>query len=85
MRIFKSKVLLIIITFQNVMDETGIAVGQMKEIKRDYVNISGRELQASVDEQKRRVEVVYEEPQRIQQGVVYVLPDGKRAWIYKLS
>ena len=85
MRIFKSKVLLIIITFQNVMDETGIAVGQMKEIKRDYVNISGRELQASVDEQKRRVEVVYEEPQRIQQGVVYVLLDGKRAWIYKLS
>lgn len=85
MRIFKSKVLLIIITFQNVMDETGIAVGQMKEMKRDYVNISGRELQASVDEQKRRVEVVYEEPQRIQQGVVYVLPDGKRAWIYKLS
>ena len=85
MRIFKSKVLLTIITFQNVMDETGIAIGQMKEIKRDYVNISGRELQTSVDEQKRKVEVVYEEPQRIQQGVVYVLPDGKRAWIYKLS
>lgn len=85
MRIFKSKVLLTIITFQNVMDETGIAIGQMKEVKRDYVNISGRELQASVDEQKRKVEVVYEEPQRIQQGVVYVLPDGKRAWIYKLN
>lgn len=85
MRIFKSKVLLTIITFQNVMDETGIASGSMKEVKRDYVNVSGRELQSSIDEQKRQVEIVYSEPEKIRPGVVYVLPQGKRAWVYKLQ
>lgn len=80
-RLFKSRVLVTIISMKKVDD--GLFVS-----KKDYETVSGRALQESISTDisngiKREVVEVDEAPRQFTFGVVYVLRGGKRAWIYK--
>lgn len=80
-RLFKSRVLVTIISMQKAEDAFIIA-------EKHYEVVSGRVLQESIDMDisngiKRKIVEVNEAPQRFTFGVVYVLRGGKRAWIYK--
>ena len=77
-RPLRSRVALKIITMKREGD-TPQLVGEQ------YVNVSGRELWASVREKHYKWEEVMEAPATFQFGVLYVMYGGKRAWIYNLE
>lgn len=77
-RIFKSKVLLNIITLRKNEDtEEGFKV-----INEKFEMVKGKDLQASISK-ANPMEVVYAKPEKFVFGVLYVLANGERAWIYK--
>lgn len=86
-RIFKSKILLIITTMKKEEEDNRI-VYRVKT--KEYANISGHSLEKSLEEDKakglkREVQLVMEEPKEFVFGVLYVLYGGKKAWIYNLE
>lgn len=87
-RVFKSKVLLILTEMVKVEQEDGSVI--YTTINKKYENIKGKDLADSLYQERtqgyeRTVEVVFQEPQEIKFGVVYVLYGGKRVWIYNLK
>lgn len=87
-RIFKSKVLLILTEMIEEKQEDGSII--YTAINKKYDNIKGKDLADSLYQEKaqgrsRKIEVVFQEPQQIKFGVVYVLCGGKKVWIYNLK
>lgn len=78
-RIFKSKVLLNIITLRK---DEGNEQGGFKVINEKFEFVKGKDLQASVSK-ANPIEVCYAKPEKFIFGVLYVLANGERAWIYK--
>lgn len=87
-RVFKSKILLILTEMVKEEREDGSVI--YTAISKKYENIKGKDLADSLSQERaqgreRAVEVVFQEPQEIKFGVVYVLCGGKRVWIYNLK
>lgn len=55
----------------------------LKVTKENWVQIRGKDLENSLKESNRKVEIVYGAPKNFQFGVLYILADGKKAWVYK--
>lgn len=80
-RIFKSKILMKITEFEKVEGENNET--SLKVTKEKWVQIRGKDLENSLKESNRKIEIVYGTPKNFQLGVLYILADGKKAWVYK--
>ena len=80
-RIFKSKILMKITEFEKVEGENNET--SLKVTKENWVQIRGKDLEDSLRESNRKVEIVYGTPKNFQFGVLYILADGEKAWVYK--
>lgn len=84
-RVFKSKVLLKITNLVKEKDEDGNEI--LRVVDDSCETVSGRELFKSCMENRNTnpTEIVYARPQEFKFGVLYVLADGKRAWVFNLK
>lgn len=80
-RIFKSKILMKITEFEKVEGENNET--SLKVTKEKWVQIRGKDLENSLKGSNRKVEIVYGTPKNFQLGVLYILADGEKAWVYK--
>lgn len=59
-------------------------------VDSQWIRMSGKEFEKSLKEDEEngtshKIEVVSSEPQRFQVDVIYILRDGKKAWVYTMK
>ena len=82
-RPFKSKILLII---TNMKEEVIDNEKTVRAVNTLYETVKGKDLWTALEERPAAhpIEFVSEKPSKFQFGVLYILKDGKRGWIYNL-
>lgn len=66
----------------NIEDET-----KLKVVNEKIIHMSGKEFRSSIEDDitngiKHTVKIVNEKPEKFQINGIYILANGKRAWIY---
>lgn len=83
--IVKSKIRLSITMLEKIEDENGNV--SLKVTGSKIINMSGKEFKTNLEEDrlagvKHKVEIVHEKPNKFQINGIYILADGKKAWVY---
>jgi hypothetical protein len=83
--IVKSKILVNVTMLEKIEDKDGIT--SLKVIGNKIFKMSGKEFRANLTEDENNkinhtIEIVNEKPKQFQINAIYILADGKKAWVY---